>query len=746
MATIDRYKLVVDVDGQQSVDKLKNSISSLGTVIGGISFAAFTKGVLAMADAMNDLADATGLAIKDIAAFDSAVMLAGGNSEASGKMIASFYQQIDKAAQGSEQAQKALERVGISFADLGALSEKDLLSKAVKGLAEMPAGAERTAAGMELLGKAFRNIDPKTLEQIMQAGTDVNTEAIEKMAKAADNMAYNFKQLQLAGANVFAGIMTAVEPFIGKLEDGRLKVEQAEKAIKLIGAAIAVVFGVQAVAMIGGFVTSILNLNKALMGTALVTNLLGKNPLIKIIGGLAVAAGIGAVAWDQYEKALKDVEKANKDVADSTPGAAPAPQGPARATQFYSDEELKARKTAAETAKQQTISLQQQNAEALKYQQIVNATIGMENNRASLIQSNAQAEQDRANKVRDLEKQIEVERSKGRGTNQAVITQLQAQIVEVNKQKDAQVQLNQEKYKALEAQRQMTMDLNRMATEQTRQIEVDLIKQQIEGMSAVTIQEQTALKAAQLTAEEKKRIVELQKELAMAQAQGDQLAINDINQRMNMERQYYATLRDLENKRMEQEIANRDNRELGIKRALENIERNFDPVKVAADQTTLLFDRMGQGLEEFVKTGKLNFKDFALSLIRDLLLIQIKAQAMKWLSGAMGGGGLFGGAIIPGILGEGGPVTPGKPYIVGDKGPELFVPKSAGTVLPNDMVAGKRGVASGAVNAPVTNNYITNNVSAIDAQSVAQFFAQNRRLMLGSVEMARKEMPYGSGR
>ena len=49
-----------------------------------------------------------------------------------------------------------------------------------------------------------------------------------------------------------------------------------------------------------------------------------------------------------------------------------------------------------------------------------------------------------------------------------------------------------------------------------------------------------------------------------------------------------------------------------------------------------------------------------------------------------GGGGLFG------LLGfaNGGRPPVGKPSIVGEKGPELFVPKRSGTIIPNDKLGG----------------------------------------------------------
>ena len=37
---------------------------------------------------------------------------------------------------------------------------------------------------------------------------------------------------------------------------------------------------------------------------------------------------------------------------------------------------------------------------------------------------------------------------------------------------------------------------------------------------------------------------------------------------------------------------------------------------------------------------------------------------------------------------RGGPVASGNPYMVGEKGPELFVPRSSGTIVPNNQLSG----------------------------------------------------------
>jgi hypothetical protein len=72
----------------------------------------------------------------------------------------------------------------------------------------------------------------------------------------------------------------------------------------------------------------------------------------------------------------------------------------------------------------------------------------------------------------------------------------------------------------------------------------------------------------------------------------------------------------------------------------------------------------------------------------------------------------------------------GKASIVGERGPELFIPKTAGTIVPNGGGVGGN---------TVINNY---NISAVDAKSVAQLFAENRRALLGTVRAAEKELPY----
>jgi lambda family phage tail tape measure protein len=125
-----------------------------------------------------------------------------------------------------------------------------------------------------------------------------------------------------------------------------------------------------------------------------------------------------------------------------------------------------------------------------------------------------------------------------------------------------------------------------------------------------------------------------------------------------------------------------------------------------------LMGNMESAIDRFVRTGKLGFKDLAKSIIQDMIAIQMKAMASSFLSSLFGGGGFTndrGGRELSGSLGfaDGGNPPVGRVSIVGERGPELFVPKTAGTIIPNHALGGMGGTTN------VTNNYI----NAIDTKS-----------------------------
>jgi lambda family phage tail tape measure protein len=147
---------------------------------------------------------------------------------------------------------------------------------------------------------------------------------------------------------------------------------------------------------------------------------------------------------------------------------------------------------------------------------------------------------------------------------------------------------------------------------------------------------------------------------------------------------------------------------------------------MAKDMFGALTNAMSTAIDNFVENGKFSFKDFAGSIIKDLIKIELKMQAMQLFrmgvgaimgafSGGIGGATTIGAGTLEGGAGalafpvraNGGTVSGNSPYMVGERGAELFVPGRSGTVIPNNNLGDFGGVTN------ITNNYI----DAIDTKS-----------------------------
>jgi len=71
----------------------------------------------------------------------------------------------------------------------------------------------------------------------------------------------------------------------------------------------------------------------------------------------------------------------------------------------------------------------------------------------------------------------------------------------------------------------------------------------------------------------------------------------------------------------------------------------------------------------------------------------VKTSALEKIGGALKDFAMMGGGNIRkgGPHAAGGPVDPGYAYMVGERGPEMFMPTGAGTIIPNNALGGGRG-------------------------------------------------------
>lgn len=127
-----------------------------------------------------------------------------------------------------------------------------------------------------------------------------------------------------------------------------------------------------------------------------------------------------------------------------------------------------------------------------------------------------------------------------------------------------------------------------------------------------------------------------------------------------------------------------------------------DLVSVSADAGAQIRQNLAASLEGLFAgliTNARNageaFKRFAMSVVQSIAQIIARMLVLRLLQGALGGffgkiglGGVLpgaGGALIPGKAG-GGTVAANRPYIVGERGPELFVPSVGGNIIPAEKM------------------------------------------------------------
>jgi hypothetical protein len=128
-----------------------------------------------------------------------------------------------------------------------------------------------------------------------------------------------------------------------------------------------------------------------------------------------------------------------------------------------------------------------------------------------------------------------------------------------------------------------------------------------------------------------------------------------------------------------------------------------DEMDVLSDAAERASRTIEAGLLRAVRSGKFGFED--LGRIAMAVMSQIAQAAVRngleavFRGGGGGGAGLLGlgASLLTGLLGlpgraTGGPVSPGRAYLVGERGPEVFLPTSSGRVVPDAGAGGAREV------------------------------------------------------
>jgi hypothetical protein len=143
------------------------------------------------------------------------------------------------------------------------------------------------------------------------------------------------------------------------------------------------------------------------------------------------------------------------------------------------------------------------------------------------------------------------------------------------------------------------------------------------------------------------------------------------------------------------------------------------PAEAATKEVASLFQGLAgtvkSYISEFIKTGKFDLERFIADISSKLIDWGLDTIFKNLFGGLGGGGGLLGG-----LFAKGGNPPLNKPSIVGENGPELFIPKVRGTIVSNRHSVEAMKAASNNKVIPITRGSVVQNIN-VYARDVDSF-------------------------
>ena len=780
---------------ENQVNKLSNSFTSLRGVLSGLALGALVQNSLQLATSIQNVATATGISTQTITEFTSAISANGGSAQEAAGKIVEFTARLAEARTGSIQLQSALNEAGISLNDLRKLSEQELLTKTIQGLAKIEDSSKRNRLAVQLLGDEFKKIDVKNVAASIGTGGGANAAAIKAAAEAQRNLSKQFDNLTMAITNV----LRPLNEIVASINVTTRAFESLIKAVVALGAAYVVFkFGLAAVTgVMNGLATSI-RASGGVFAWVAGTLILMKNNIVQVFTNLgrmtgilkggtsavfSFAASIAAVLrfmlrfagltgviygvaqavdfllqlflkfsiidWitDKFNK-LWEATKRFFDLREKMPDQTDAESDRLKRLNDSIEERKKKEKEDVDALKNQRQAVEdilnnfkKQNSEVSEQLGLQTRLVGKSEDEAEAINAQYElykkyrtAREELEKKLRDLTPE---ERRLGLGQALTKAQQdLTAEFERESKYVDDMV-LRLQGARTIEADRLRTLEqMNNAYQQQAQRAQAlgDILRNARGQLEDVMFERTQGGRSPidqqfeQIRENARKAALEAGRAFAAAfEDGGDGLTperAKELQDGLDAIANAYKNIADaqLDNLRISLSW------EQGWQQAFMEYADNATNAANRARETFSSVTRaMESAIDRFVETGKFSFKDFTRSVLADLLKIELKAAAMNFFGSMKGNflSSLF--SSFAGFFAQGGYIPPGKSGIVGEAGPELVT--GPANVTPMGQLQGST---------TIVNNY---NISAIDSRSVAQFFAENRRTMLGATEQARKELP-----
>ena len=722
-----------------SLPGLSNGLGMVGRVAGivGFVFGAAAIKAVQLADQIQDLSNATNISAGTLLNFKQSVIAAGGSTEDYEKLASKLNQSVQEAAGGNLKLQKSFESLGVYVRDAegNIRSTDDILGELTTKFRQGTVTGAQYAAAVDLLGKGLTKLDITQLSAIKDPVADADIKRLEQYQASIDAIR---ARLEKGLLSFFGSVAEQAENAFSRIEKAQKKFEEEKKklgkqGLKIITDAQGETYTVPMTAK-----------ERAQFEVA--------NPF-GITGGMATSKGRkGGDSGGDSDEVLKARAESAKRISESVANYNSELQKKALAKEIQIAREHQELKLSFEGNNLDKVSQLRAAADQktfANYVQQLEQTREIEINLKRDI-TKAQEEINSKEHLNDKERaselaQITTElRTKAENDIQKIKTNGDIQSTDIRRQleKDLTAFRIENENKIFEisqagiaAQVDEYKNLIDLQTQEKRQIDTTLkgMKEQTQVMKdrygIMLLQNRGNFSSIELSAiEEGTRLTRIYKTELDKINQTPFLTDEEKNSRVqelnNILNEQVELLKSIRKEEEDRQNSFGD----GVQDQIRQYKESITAFKIGGQMVDSVYGNMMSALERFVKQGKFSFKDFANSVILDLVMIEARANATRLFSSLFS----FGGSSVPGRA-LGGPVLPNQPYIVGEKGPEVFLPNAAGNIIPNNKLGSGGSFGGGAS--------VTYNINAVDAPSFRQMIAKDPSFLYAVTEQGRKSIP-----
>lgn len=351
------------------LNSILGSTTRLLTTLGAtVSVAALVGLARAGADAADRLSEASqivGTTDERLAGLAATAKLNGVEFESLVTTTGIFAKNLAALRSGSPQAAAAFDKIHLSVKNFAGQDTVEALETVAKKFAEIPDGAEKTAAALEIAGKKGAQLIPtfnelgrvglkQTIEDARKLGLILDSSVIAQAGRVADELDIMKQQAQNAATAFTAGLGPAIhQAFLAINEDVDSSSDGWEDLGKIIGVVIR-----GATFILVGFADTV-SLVLGTIATDFTTLAFAAGEAIN--GNFANAVKALKIGFSQTDKDFADfVERNKKRLATLTaPGATPAPRPTGTGTVDTGEDAAKRRLQISRTLNDQELAITQ---------------------------------------------------------------------------------------------------------------------------------------------------------------------------------------------------------------------------------------------------------------------------------------------------------------------------------------------------------------------------------------------------